>query len=145
LIQTTYALAAVVIVFCVYSLITPKPIFESVRRALLADLAPPTNTRLQNIKPGENESLNKVVAGTHVPFSVELQGVRPQRVVLHYSVDGGQFYSAKDLARGTNDYDPWTLMIRNVQQSMDYYLTAGDARSKEYRLTVLPAPMVVSV
>ena len=42
-------------------------------------------------------------------------------------------------------YDPWQVTLTNVQQSMDYYLTGGDAESRHYHLEVLPAPTIMSI
>ena len=42
-------------------------------------------------------------------------------------------------------YDAWQATLTNVQQSMDYYLTGGDAESLRYHLEVLPAPTVTSI
>ena len=145
LIQTSYALAAVVVVSSLYLLMTPKSIVDSVKRALLADVVRPTNTRLVDIKPGDDPELSRVVAGDTVPFSVDLQGTRPSRVILHHSVDGGKFFATSDFAPGKNRFDPWTAALPNVQQDVAYYLTGGDAESRRYRLRVLPAPMVTSV
>ena len=145
LIHVWYALAAVILLFCVYAALTPKSIFDSARRTLLADVVRPTNTRLLNIKPGDDPELSRVVAGTHVPFTVDVEGTSPPRVVLHYSVDGGKFFAIQELAPGKNQYDPWQTTLRNVQQSIEYYLTGGDAESLRYHLEVSPAPMVTSV
>ncbi|MBX6313072.1 MAG: hypothetical protein IRY99_09195, partial [Isosphaeraceae bacterium] len=145
LIQAVYALAALVVLFCLYAVSTPKSILDSARRALLADVVRPTNTRLVNIKPGDDREKSKVVSGEAVEFSAEVQGARPSRVVLHYSIDGGKFFATTDLKRGRKDYEPWKVEMPNVRQSMVYYLTGGDAESRKYRLEVLPAPMVVSV
>ena len=102
----------------------------------------PTNTRLLAIKPGDAE----VVAGKQVLFSVNTtNGVRPEAVKLHYSVNGGKFYAIKEFEPGTNYYDPWQLTFNNVQQTMDYYVTGGDGESLHYKLTVLPTPMVTAV
>ena len=139
--QICYALAAIVVIFCIYALITPKPILDSARRAFLADVAAPTDTRLAKIAPGDAQ----VTAGQHVPFRVEVDGTRPEKVVLHYSVDGGDFFAEQEFAKGEHYYDPWQTTLRNVQRSMDYYLTGGDARSKTYHVEVLPAPMVTGV
>ena len=123
----------------------PKSILDSVRRAFLADVVRPTNTQLVNIKPGDDTELAEVVAGSHVNFEVNVQGVRPEKVLLHHSVDGGKFFAIKELAPGKNLFDPWQFTMRNVQQSMDYYLTGGDAESRHYHLEVLPAPTVTSI
>ncbi len=67
LVRMVYVLCAVIVLFCLYAWITPKSILDSTRRALLADVVRPTNTRLVNIKPGDDPERNRVVAGTHVP------------------------------------------------------------------------------
>jgi hypothetical protein len=136
-----YTFSGVIVVFCLYAAFAPKSSLDSARRAFLSDLVRPTNTQLKNIKPG-NE---KVVAGSNVPFSVYVDGVRPSRVLLHYSVDGGKFFAVREFAPGRHMYDPWQLALPSVQQTMDYFLTGGDAESLRYRLEVLPAPTVSSV
>ncbi len=145
MLHSVYALSAVLVVFCLYLTFAPKSIIDSARRAFLADVAPPTNTRLANIKPGDQSDLAEVVAGIHVNFEVDVQGMVPQKVFLHHSVDGGKFFAIKEFSPGKNQYDPWQFMMPNVQQSMDYYLTGGDAESKHYHLNVLAAPTVSSI
>jgi hypothetical protein len=143
--RTFYALMGVIVVFCLYALFAPKSILDSTRRAFLADVVRPTNTQLANIKPGANKELAEKVAGEHVSFEVDVLGVRPQKVQLHYSVDGGRFFAVKEFSPGRHLYDPWQLMMTNVQQSMDYFLTGGDAKSLDYRVEVRPAPTVTSI
>jgi hypothetical protein len=144
LVRAVYTLCGVIVVFCIYAWSTPKSIMDSTRRALLADVVRPTNTTLVNIKPGDDEKASTVVAGARVTFSTEVHGVRPSRVLLNYSVDGGRFYAKRELTRGKRDYDPWETTF-DAQQTVDYYLTGGDAESRHYKLKVLPAPMVVSI
>ncbi len=86
-----------------------------------------------------------MIAGARVNFEVEVQGVRPEKVVLHHSSDGGKFYAVKDLAPGKNMYDPWQVSMSNVQQDLDYYFTGGDAESRHYRLEVKAAPTIVAI
>ncbi len=143
--HTAYALSAIVVIFCFYVALTPKQPWDSVKRAMLFDIAPPTDTRLENIVPGDKGNQQTVTAGDHVTFKVEVDGKRPDRVVLHASVDGGDFFAEQDFAPGPNKYDAWQTTLRNVQRSTDYYLTGGDARSKTYHVEVLPAPMVTDV
>ncbi|MBV8311095.1 MAG: hypothetical protein JO344_11985, partial [Planctomycetaceae bacterium] len=142
LMKAFYTLCGVAVAFFLYAAFQPKSILDSTKRAFLADVVRPTNTRLVAIKPGDAE----VVAGKQVIFSVDTNsGVRPETVKLHYSVDGGKFYAIKEFEPGTNYYDPWQLTFNNVQQTMDYYVTGGDGESLHYTLTVLPAPMVTAV
>ena len=145
LIRTAYALSGLIVMFCLYAAFTPKSILDSTRRAFLADVMRPTNTRLVNVKPGDDDELSEVVAGTHVPFAVDVQGVRPRNVTLHFSVDGGKFFAVREVAPGSHLYDPWQVTLTNVQQSMDYYLTGGDAETTRFHLEVLPAPTITSI
>ena len=59
LMRMAYALSAVIVIFCVYAAFAPKSILDSTKRAFLADLVRPTNTRLVNIKPGSDPKLSK--------------------------------------------------------------------------------------
>jgi hypothetical protein len=145
LLYTWYALMGVIMVVFVYYGFAPKSVLDSAKRAFLADVVRPTNTRLDSIKPGDDRELSQVVAGTHVPFSVEAKGVIPEKVTLHYSIDGGQFYLTQDFAPGKYNYEPWQTQLRNAQQSIEYFITGGDAESRHYRVKVLPAPMVTGV
>ena len=90
-------------------------------------------------------SCRKVVAGSHVVFAVDVQGIRPRNVLLHFSVDGGKFFAVREFSAGRNLYDPWQVTYTNAQQSMEYYLTGGDAESERYHLEVLPAPTITSI
>src|SRR5205823_3731039 len=107
--QMVYALTAVIIVYCLYIAIAPKSILDSAKRVFLADVVRPTNTRLVNIKPGDHPELSEKVAGSHVNFEVDVLGVRPGKVLLHYSVDGGKFFAIKEFSPGKHMYDPWQV------------------------------------
>ncbi len=145
LMRMAYALSGVIVIFCVYAAVAPKNILDSARRAFLADISRPTNTRLVNLKLNNESDLTEVVAGSPVAFSVDVQGVHPQKVLLHYSVDDGKFFALKEFAQGRNYYDAWQITLNNVQQSMEFYLTGGDCETPRRRLKVLPAPTVNSV
>ncbi len=144
LLRAVYVIAGLLVIFSLYIMFSPKSIYESTRRAFLADVSRPTNTQFVNIKPGDDPDLSQVVAGDHVTFSVHVEGVRPSTVLLHYSVDGGKFFALRDYAPGQM-YDPWQVTLTNVQQSMDYYVTGGDAESSRFHLEVLPAPTITSI
>ncbi|HEX3449292.1 MAG TPA: hypothetical protein VHS97_13615, partial [Isosphaeraceae bacterium] len=145
MLRAFYTLSAVTVIFSLYALFSPKSILDSTRRAFLADVVRPTNTQLVNIKPGNDPKLAEIVAGDHAIFSVHVEGVRPQKVLLHYSVDGGKFFAIREFAPGRLMYDPWQITLTNMQQTVEYYLTGGDAESLHYRLKVLPAPTITSM
>ena len=137
-------IAGLLVIFSLYIMFSPKSVYDSTRRAFLSDVSRPTNTQFVNIKPGDDPDLSEVVAGAHVTFSVHVEGVRPSNVLLHYSADGGKFFALRDYTPGQM-YDPWQVTLTNVQQSMDYYVTGGDAESSHYHLDVLPAPTITSI
>ena len=145
LLRVVYGFSAVVVVFCLYAVLSPRSVLDSARRALLADLVRPTRTRLLNITPGDDPERSRIVAGTEALFTVEVQGARPSRVVLHASTDGGKYFASDEFRSGTRHHDPWRTTVPNVQQDIDYYVTASDAESRMYHLEVIPAPMVTGV
>jgi hypothetical protein len=148
--RAVYALAGVIVAICIYSLLTPKSIVDSTGRAFLVDLARPTDTRLVNIKPGDDPERSTIIAGENVAFTVEVQGKRPESVTLHYSLDDGRNYQTAELARGKSDFEPWQTTLRDVQtragaDAVLYRFTGGDAESRTYRLNVRAMPMVSTI
>jgi len=91
LMHVVYASCGLVVVFCLYALMTPKSILDSAKRALLADVVRPTNTQLLDIKPGDAQ----IVAGESIEVAARVEGTRPPHVKLHFSVDGGKFYAVR--------------------------------------------------
>ncbi len=61
--HTWYALMGVIMVVFIYYGFAPKSVLDSAKRAFLADVVRPTNTRLDSIKPGDDPELSEVVAG----------------------------------------------------------------------------------
>ena len=116
--RSFYALAGIVVLFCIYVVLTPKNVLDSAKRALLADVSRPTNTRLINIKPGDDEERSQVVSGSDVMFAAEVdnRGILPDEIRLHYSGDGGDYFDSTSLDPGERRYDPWAVTLRNVQQ-----------------------------
>ena len=150
LVKTVYGLAVVVVLVCLYSLLTPKSILDSAKRAFLADVARPTNTRLVNVRPGDDPKLSTVTAGSDVGFSVEVNGTRPDAVTLHYSLDGGTYFSQLPLKRGKSDFDPWLAEVKDVHvtggaEALPYFFTGGDATTSTFELTVRATPMILEV
>jgi len=145
MLRAVYALSGLCVIFSLYAIFSPKSIYDSTRRAFLADVARPTNTQFVNIKPGSDPKASEVVAGDHVTFAVHVEGIRPSKVLLHYSVDDGKFFAIREFSPGEQMYAPWQVTLTNVQQSMEYFLTGGDAESSRYQLKVLPAPTILTI
>jgi len=143
--RLSYALAAIVVGICLYSWITPKSILDSARRAFLADVQRPTNTRFVNISPGDDKEPPKVVTGLPVTFTVETLGRQPEAVTLFTSRDEGKTFAETPMVQGRSFADPWSVKIDKVPGELLYYMAGGDGRTRTYKLPVLPVAIVEKV
>ena len=143
--RLSYALAAIVVSICLYSWITPKSLMDSARRAFLADVQRPTNTRFLNITPGDKPDAPKAVTGMPVSFTVETLGAQPESVTLFTSRDNGKTFAETVMTQGRSFADPWEARIDRVPGELFYYMAGGDGRTKTYRLDVLPVAIVEKV
>ena len=143
--RLSYALAAIVVGICLYSWITPKSILDSARRAFLADVQRPTNTRFVNISPGDDKEPPKVVTGLPVTFTVETLGRQPEAVTLFTSRDGGKTFAETPMVQGRSFADPWSVKIEKVPGELLYFMAGGDGRTRTYMLPVLPVAIVEKV
>lgn len=142
LVHISYLLAAVVITFCIFSFLTTKTITTSLRRVLfpLAEIAPPTETRLTDIEPGNTE----IPAGDKVVLSAYAAGRTPESVIAYISSDAGGYWEPNPLAPPSEKYGRYTLALHDRQKSFEYYLAANDFQSRVYRVRVTAAPMITN-
>jgi hypothetical protein len=143
--RLSYALAAIVVGLCLYSWITPKNIWDSARRAFLADVARPTNTRFANVSPGDDPEAPRIVTGLPVSFSVETLGAQPDTVTLFTSRDGGKSFAETPMNKGRTFADPWTVTIDKAPGDMQYYMAGGDGKTRTYKFEAMPVAIVESV
>jgi len=143
LMRTAYVLLAVVVMFCLYALISPKKISKSIWRGLLpaANVDVATRTEILSVEPGDTT----VLARESVEVIVDLVGVIPERAEVLFTTVDGKFQNepvpltpdeAKTRFRG------W-LRGENGQgllQDLTYVVRANDAVSKTYRITVEQPP-----
>jgi hypothetical protein len=151
LLRLGYALLAVVAACVVYSLLSPKNLAVSAARIIdpWADLTAPSRVQILNVEPGETS----VAIGERVNISAEVLAVRENEPVrLRYTtadeslVDetilmakptgAGRF--AADLPRATD-----SGAAAGVQQELEYWIEAGDARSRRFKLSVFQRPTIV--
>ena len=145
IVRLSYALAAIVVGICLYSWITPKSLLDSARRAFLADVQRPTNTRFLNITPGDKPDAPKVMTGMPVEFSVETLGAQPEAVTLFTSRDEGKTFAETPMTVGNSFADPWKAKIDRVPGKLFYYMAGGDGKTRTYELEVLPVAIVEKV
>src|SRR5207249_7058602 len=90
--RSIWLLTAAAVSFLAYTLIAPKSVSVSVRRALGAHLAPPTRTLIRELEPRDGL---RVLRGRDVNFCAVLAGRQPAEVTLECSPDGGRSWPAQ--------------------------------------------------
>ncbi len=151
LIRLGYVLVAVVAVAGLYKVLSPKDPLVAAERVLMpwADIVPASRVSITEIKPGSAT----VSRGEFVDVSAEVRGIGDDdQVVLRYSTDDGQIVGkaipmkpAGDGLRFVGrlpDEAPGAEQM-GVTGNLTYRLEAGDARSLDYTLTVVDAPLIV--
>ena len=145
LMRTSYALLAVVVLGCLYVLLTPKQVGPAIWRALLpiADVDAATQTRIVNISPGED--VERLV-GSQLEIGVDLLGQRPSDVTLFYTTSDRRYVDEQlTLQQPDPEVMHYEALLtgdngRGIMQDLSYYIVAGDARSDTFRVRVLQPP-----
>ena len=146
LIRLGYVLAAILAVCCLYLVASPKSPLVSFRRIIWpwADIKAPTRVTIENVEPGDE----LVYQGEIVHVSAEVDGLADdERVMLYYSTDDGQSVDqaipmtlAEERSHHSADLPPGRF---GLQQDVEYYLVAGDCRTRRFRLDVQTALSIV--
>ena len=146
LLQMAYALSGVVVVFCLYAALTPKDILASAKRSSSSPTssAPPIRPS-RTSSPAIPASYVASFRGRTCRFQSRFRGATSERGQAALQHRRRQVLRGGELRSRRNYYDPWQTELRDLRQSLDYYLTGGDAESLKYHLEVVPAPMVTSV
>ncbi|MCC7083462.1 MAG: hypothetical protein IT427_00470 [Pirellulales bacterium] len=146
LIHSGYALIALVAVFALYFIVSPKNPFTSAARVILpwADLQAPSRVTIRDIQPGSTSAF----CGQPVKISAELDGLSSDdEVSLIYSTADRQVVErAVRMHLPTGGYRHTATLPEGelgVQQDMEYRIEAGDARSKSFRIEATAAPLIV--
>ncbi len=146
------AAAVAMLLLVGYAAVAPKSVLQSMLRAFGAPLPAPTRTFIVHMTPGDGAS---VLMGRAVTFSACLGGRNPREVTIDFSADGGvTILSGQRLGLvpiGASDTERrqhlWegTKAGQDIQQTMHWRATAGDAVSGWRRLVVRPAPDVTEL
>lgn len=151
LIRFGYVLLAVVAVAALYKVFSPKDPLVSAQRVLMpwADVMPPSRVQIVAVEPG-NVTVSR---GEFVNISAEVRGIGDDEPVFarYTTVDG----------RAVNKPIPMTVDESGLRfttrlpeagasvgevgaaQNFTYRIEAGDARSLDYSVTVVPAPAIL--
>ncbi len=144
LMRTAYVLLAVIAMFCLYAIFSPKKISNSIWRGLLpaANVGLSTNTEIVSVLPEDTT----VLAHSQLEISAVLRGVIPDEhnVRIYYTSTDGEFRDVPVTMRADGELRfQGTLIGENGQgllQDLTYFIRAGDATSKTYHVTIQQPP-----
>ncbi|HJQ79528.1 MAG TPA: hypothetical protein VJ828_06215 [Lacipirellulaceae bacterium] len=151
LIRVGYGLLAVVAIAALYKLFSPKDPFVAAERVLMPwrDIVPASRVTIRDIRPGPLT----VSRGESLTVSAEVRGIsESDPVLLRYTTNDGQAVDKPlemKLAEGGLRFEgrlPDEASAGNklgLTQSFTYHIEAGDARSLDYDVTVVPAPSIL--
>lgn len=107
-----------------------------------ADIPPYTATRVLDatVKPGDL----RVAEGSTLTFEARVDGVIPSRAGVAQTFDGGERVVVPMLASSSAP-DRFSGVVPDVRRSFAFRVVAGDGRSREYRVDVVPRPKVASL
>ncbi len=143
LMRTAYVLLAVLVMFCLYALFSPKKISNSIWRALLppANLDVSTRTEIISVQPGDTT----VMARESVEIIVDLVGVIPERAEVLFTTVDGKYQDEKVSLNPDDTKTRFRGLLagegnQGLLQDLTYVVHANDAVSKTYRITVEQPP-----
>ncbi len=149
LIYIGYGVAALMVLFGAYTILSPKDVFQTVRRIAIpwADISRPTRVSIEDVRPGDDQR----VRGTLVDVSAQVLGVdADDTVTLYYTTADKQTVdqAVPMEATGTGQRYHGTIPMsphgqgQGIQQSLTYRIQAGDAISRDYQLTMQHTPSI---
>lgn len=151
LLRLGYILVAVVALCAGYRIFSPKNLTASVERVLLpwSDIAAPARVEILKVTPGDAE----IARGESLEVSAEVMGLRGDETVrVHYSTLDNQAVDREVTLTGVEGSLQFQGRLPDrfsagdgggIQQDLEYWVEAGDAKSKKYRVTVFSRPTLV--
>ena len=143
LLRSGYALLTVMVLFCLYAVISPKKLSPSLWRVLpMADVPVPTRTEIRKVTPGDAE----VLARTLLEVSVDLGGDIPKQVRLLYTTADQRFRDEPVLLQPDGEAGTRFRTVlpgesgQGLLRDLTYRIEAGDAVSPTYRVKVAQPP-----
>ncbi len=140
-----YALAAVGALVALYIILSPKSPFVSFGRMLWpwADIPAPTRVRIEAVQPGDTVAHR----GEPVRVSADVFGLADsEEVLFYYSTADGQIREQAIPMKPEQPGQPrYSLPLDSfiARQDTQYYIQAGDARTRTYQIQV-DIPLVIT-
>lgn len=141
-----YLLIVTLTVCCLYFVLSPKSVFSSVGRVIWpwADIKAPSRVSIEDVRPGDALAYH----GDTVTVSAEVVDIREDESVwLYYSTADGQIVERpvrmSPRKSGFRHQGQLPAGGPGLQQDVEYYLAAGDCRTRRFRIDVQVAPTIV--
>ncbi len=147
LLRLSVTLLTIVLIFCLYIVLTPKKVWPSIWRAVNPATATQvaTQTEIIDVQPGNR---NDVLARTLLDVTVDLRGQIPETVELVYStLDRSIVDERVTLRRVDETLKRFACVLTGpdgdgLLQGLTYHIEAGDAVSPPFRIDVIQPPTV---
>lgn len=144
LLRLSNALLAVVVLFCLYWIFSPKNPGTSLWRAIMptANVGVATRTEIFNVHPGDKD----VLARSQIEVTADIRGEIPQQTFLYFTTADHKFVDERVDMRLENE---GTRKFRcvltgdnggGILQNMTYRIVAGDAATRDYKIRVIQPP-----
>ena len=144
--RLSYMLAGVVTILVLYLFISPKNPLISFHRMVWpwADVMAPTRVVFENIEPGDAS----MFLGEFASVAVDVSGLKQgEGVTLYYTTADNQIVGAAVPLTVASEGYRWRCTLPpgalGLQQDLDYYLAAGDARTRTFHILVQVNPVIV--
>ncbi|MDP6113599.1 MAG: hypothetical protein QGG53_17210, partial [Planctomycetota bacterium] len=124
-----------------YALLSQKSITVSLKRAIFPtqQILPPTLTKISRVEPGDAD----VLKGNPVEFWAQTEGNSPETADLVYSMDDGTTWETMPMTVSGNGI--LKASMEAPEDTIRYFLAAGDTRSERYVVTVVNPPTLTSI
>ena len=144
LLRLSNALLAVVVLFCLYWIFSPKNPATSLWRAIvpMADLGVATRTEIFNVRPGDKD----VLARSQLEVTADIRGEIPAQTFLHVTTADHKYVDERIEMRLENEATRKFRCVLTgdngggILQNMTYRVVAGDAATREYHIRVIQPP-----
>ncbi|MDG2471178.1 MAG: hypothetical protein P8M80_17980, partial [Pirellulaceae bacterium] len=140
-----YALAGLVALFALYKVLSPKDPFQTIGRVMLptAELAAPSRVTISEVSPGNDQKY----FGEVLEVEARIQGLgKNEFAQLFVTTDDGRRKGYSIPMQFDDQLNVFRAMLsedgRGLQESLRYWLVAGDATSPEFRVEVKTCPTI---
>ena len=97
---------------------------------------------ITSVVPGDY----KLPHGDDLDISADVTGPAPPAAVLHHKTGKGEWRTMSLIGKEEGKDDAkktvFTTKLQNIKESMNYYVSAADAQSQQYSITIIHRPII---